>query len=108
MQVKTYNPGGNAHQSERRVQNSNPHSISELEPSFEPKQGATSEDRSEGWAVPIAQIQKDEEKNEHISAARAVAAANGGLKFPAGIGAAGLPRDCGLRPPRGRSALGAI
>ena len=86
MQVKTHNQSGNAQHTERHIQNSNPHSISELEPSFEPKRGATSDDRSPGWAEPIAQIHKDEGKNEHVSGARAASATNGGLKsFPLGL-----------------------
>ncbi|HWT58717.1 MAG TPA: plasmid replication protein RepC [Rhizobium sp.] len=85
MQVKTDNQGGNAQQTERHIQNSNPHSNSELEPSFEPKQGATSDDRSAGRAEPIAETHKSEGKNEHVFRARA-ASANGGLKsFPLGL-----------------------
>ncbi|MBW9054612.1 plasmid replication protein RepC [Rhizobium mesosinicum] len=38
---------GNAHQSERHIQNSNPDSISELEPGFETKLGATTESDNE-------------------------------------------------------------
>lgn len=39
MQLKTQNQSGNAHQSERHIQNSNPDSTSELEPRFEKTQG---------------------------------------------------------------------
>lgn len=38
-QVKTRNISGNAYQNDRHIQNSNPESTSELEPSFETKQG---------------------------------------------------------------------
>lgn len=43
MQLKTQNPGGNGFQTERHIQNSNPESTSESEPSFETKQGETTE-----------------------------------------------------------------
>jgi len=86
MQVKTRNQGGNAQHTERHIQNSNSQCTSELEPSFETKQGARSDDRSAGRAEPIAQIHKDERKNEHVSRAHAASAANGGLKsFPLGL-----------------------
>ncbi|RUM00806.1 plasmid replication protein RepC [Rhizobium chutanense] len=86
MQVKTQNQSGNAQHSERHIQNSNPQSITELEPSFEPKQGATADDRSAGRAEPIAEIQQVEGKNEHVSGARSASAAHGTLKsFPLGL-----------------------
>ncbi|PDT01771.1 replication initiation protein RepC [Rhizobium chutanense] len=86
MQVKTQNQSGNAQHSERHIQNSNPQSTTELEPSFEPKQGATADDRSTGQAEPIAEIQPVEGKNEHVSGARAASAAHGTLKsFPLGL-----------------------
>ncbi|OWV89431.1 replication initiation protein RepC [Rhizobium sp. N122] len=86
MQIKTHNQSGNAQHSERHIQNSNPHFISELEPSFEPKQGATAEDRSPGRAEPIGRMQKDEARNEHVSGSRVASTANGGLKaFPLGL-----------------------
>lgn len=86
MQVKTHNSGGNAQQSERHIQNSNPQSITELEPSFETKQDATADDRSAGRADPIARLQKDEGTNEPVSGGHAASAANAALKsFPLGL-----------------------
>ncbi|WP_454858235.1 plasmid replication protein RepC [Rhizobium binxianense] len=43
MQLKAQKQSGNPYQNERHIQNSNPESTSELEPSFEMKQGAKSE-----------------------------------------------------------------
>lgn len=43
MQLKTKNHSGNDLQNERHIQNSNPESLSESEPRFEMKQGATTE-----------------------------------------------------------------
>jgi replication initiation protein RepC len=54
MQLKTQKESGNPYQTERHIQNSDPESISELEPSFEPKQDAPSEDKSEPLPEPIA------------------------------------------------------
>ncbi|ARM90776.1 replication initiation protein RepC 1 (plasmid) [Rhizobium sp. CIAT894] len=86
MQAKAQNQSGNARHSERHIQNSNPHSITEFEPSFDPKQGATADDRSAGRAVPIAEIQQVGGKNEHVSGARAASAALGTPKsFPLGL-----------------------
>ncbi len=42
-QIKTKNISGNAYQNDRHIQNSNPESTSELEPSFETKQGESLE-----------------------------------------------------------------
>ncbi|WP_209893472.1 plasmid replication protein RepC [Rhizobium leguminosarum] len=86
MQAKTHNPSGNAQQSERHIQNSNPQSITELEPSFEPKQGAPADDRSAGRDEPTARVLKDEGKSEPVSGARAASTANTALKsFPLGL-----------------------
>ncbi|NGO66640.1 replication initiation protein RepC [Rhizobium daejeonense] len=43
MRIRSRKTSGNAGQNERHIQNSKPDSISELELSFEPKQGATAE-----------------------------------------------------------------
>ncbi|NKL02076.1 replication initiation protein RepC [Rhizobium leguminosarum bv. viciae] len=86
MQVKTQNQSGNAQHYERHIQNSNPHSITELEPASEKKQGATVDDRSAGRAEPTVRIQKDEERNGRVPAASSAPAANAALKsFPLGL-----------------------
>ncbi|RUM23464.1 replication initiation protein RepC [Rhizobium vallis] len=86
MQVKTKNQGGNAQHSERHIQNSNPQSTIELEPSFEPKQGATVDDGSPGEAEPIVRLLTDEEGGEHLRGRHSAPAANSGLKsFPLGL-----------------------
>ncbi|MBY3333006.1 replication initiation protein RepC [Rhizobium laguerreae] len=86
MQVKTQNQSGNAQHYERHTQNSNPQSITELEPASEKKQGATADDRSAGRAEPTVRIQKDEERNGRVPAASSAPAANAALKsFPLGL-----------------------
>ncbi|SOC81761.1 Replication protein C N-terminal domain-containing protein [Ensifer adhaerens] len=50
MQLKTQNQSGNAYQDERHIQNSNPDSISELEPRFEKTQGQNRDEDRSGWA----------------------------------------------------------
>ncbi|MCA2410242.1 plasmid replication protein RepC [Rhizobium leguminosarum] len=86
MQVKTQNQSGNAQHYERHIQNSNPQSITELEPASEKKQGATADDRSAGRAEPTVRIQKDEERNGRVPAASSAPAANAALKsFPLGL-----------------------
>jgi replication initiation protein RepC len=54
MQLKTQKQSGNPYQNERHIQNSNPESISELEPSFETKQGAPTVDKPDLVTVPTA------------------------------------------------------
>lgn len=104
MQVKTYNQGGNAPQTERHIQNSNPQSITELEPSFETKQGATAEDGSEGRAEPTEQIQKDEAKIDPVSGTHAASAANAALRsFPLGLVLQACPEIMAYGP---RGAIG--
>ncbi|MDH6205169.1 MULTISPECIES: plasmid replication protein RepC [Rhizobium] len=86
MQVKTQNHSGNAQHYERHIQNSNPQSITELEPASEKKQGATADDRLGGRAEPTVRIQKDEEKNGRVPATSSAPAANAALKsFPLGL-----------------------
>ncbi len=50
MQLKTQNQSGNAYQDERHIQNSNPDSISELEPRFEKTQGQNRDEIRSEWA----------------------------------------------------------
>ncbi|PDT34331.1 replication initiation protein RepC [Rhizobium sp. M10] len=86
MQEEIRNQSGNAPHYERHIQNSNPHSITELEPGFETKQGATADDRSAGRAEPAARMQKEEETNSHVREARSASAGSGALKsFPLGL-----------------------
>ncbi|NEK16263.1 plasmid replication protein RepC [Rhizobium leguminosarum] len=86
MQVKTQNHSGSAQHYERHIQNSNPQSITELEPASEMKQGATAEDRSMGRAEPTVRIQKDDEKDGRVPATSSAPAANAALKsFPLGL-----------------------
>lgn len=104
MQVKTYNQGGNAPHTERHIQNSNPQSITELEPSFETKQGATAEDGSKGRAEPTEQIQKDEAKIDPVSGTHAASAANAALRsFPLGLVLQACPEIMAYGP---RGAIG--
>lgn len=104
MQVKTYNQGGNAPHTERHIQNSNPQSITELEPSSETKQGATAEDGSEGRAEPTEQIQKDEAKIDPVSGTHAASAANAALRsFPLGLVLQACPEIMAYGP---RGAIG--
>lgn len=104
VQVKTYNQGGNAPHTERHIQNSNPQSITELEPSFETKQGATAEDGSEGRAEPTEQIQKDEAKIDPVSGTHAASAANAALRsFPLGLVLQACPEIMAYGP---RGAIG--
>ena len=51
MQLKTQNQSGNAYQEERHIQNSNPDSISELEPRFKKTQGQNRDEEGLGRAV---------------------------------------------------------
>ena len=54
MQLKTQKQSGNPYQNERHIQNSNPESITELEPNFETKQGAPTVDKPDLATVPTA------------------------------------------------------
>ncbi|MBB2837988.1 UNVERIFIED_ORG: replication initiation protein RepC [Rhizobium etli] len=86
MQEETHNRSGNAPHYERHIQNSNPHSITEFEPSFETKQGAMADDRPVGQAEPAAPVQKREDTNSHVQAATYASAGSGALKsFPLGL-----------------------
>ncbi|MBY3250289.1 plasmid replication protein RepC [Rhizobium laguerreae] len=49
---KTEKTDANDNQNGRHIHNSNPHPISELEPSFEPKQGAKPEEEPRHWREP--------------------------------------------------------
>ncbi|HEY0123862.1 MAG TPA: plasmid replication protein RepC [Rhizobium sp.] len=53
MQLKTQKQSGNPYQNERHIQNSNPESISESEPSFETKQGAATVEKPDLLTVPM-------------------------------------------------------
>ncbi|ARO26348.1 replication initiation protein RepC 1 (plasmid) [Rhizobium sp. TAL182] len=86
IQVKAPDQSGNAQHSERHIQNSNPHYITESEPGFETKQGATADDQSEGLAEPMARIATQEGKGRPVPAASSASVAAGGLKsFPLGL-----------------------
>ena len=54
MQLKTQKQSGNPSQDERHIQNSNPESISELEPAFEKKQGGPSVVQTDPVGEPMA------------------------------------------------------
>ncbi|MGO7212712.1 plasmid replication protein RepC [Rhizobium ruizarguesonis] len=91
IQVKSTKQRGNADYIERHIQNSNPESTSELEPSFEPKQGAIAEPDNDRGFVTAAKgrgetghpfAQKDEEQSRRTG----VRNDGGGLKsFPLGL-----------------------
>ncbi|MFS8146613.1 plasmid replication protein RepC [Rhizobium sp. BR 249] len=86
MQVKTQIQSGNAQHYERHIQNSNPQPITELEPSFETKQGATADDQSAGRAEPIARIRKDEGRDGYVPVVNPASVVSGTLKsFPLGL-----------------------
>ncbi|MBB4239075.1 plasmid replication protein RepC [Rhizobium esperanzae] len=52
LKTKTEKTDANDSQNGRHIHNSNPHPISELEPSFDPKQGAKPEDEPRPWREP--------------------------------------------------------
>ncbi|WP_434734594.1 replication initiation protein RepC (plasmid) [Rhizobium sp. YTUHZ044] len=89
-QIKSTKQRGNAHYIERHIQNSNPESTSELEPSFETKQGAAAEQdngrgvvTTEGKKHEDAEMTKLEERQGGGPGGRHNA---GGLKsFPLGL-----------------------
>lgn len=73
---------GNANQTERHIQNSNPDSIFELEPGFEPKLGA----KAEGEPDPHAETSGRREPVESGTAGKGRGSARGDLKsFPLGL-----------------------
>ncbi|MGO7204768.1 plasmid replication protein RepC, partial [Rhizobium ruizarguesonis] len=76
IQIKSTKQRGNADYIERHIQNSNPESTSELEPSFETKQGATAEPDNDRGSVTAAKgrgerghpfPQKEEEQSRRLS-----------------------------------------
>ncbi|NTG29974.1 replication initiation protein RepC [Agrobacterium rhizogenes] len=92
MQLKTQKQSGNPYQNERHIQNSNPESISDLEPSFETKQGAATVDKPDLTTVPMvgkADISVGGRQSGRRNAAERDAGANaarGDLKsFPLGL-----------------------
>ncbi|ACS60177.1 replication protein C (plasmid) [Rhizobium leguminosarum bv. trifolii WSM1325] len=52
LKSKTEKTAGNDNQNGRHIHNSNPDHLSELEPSFEPKQGAKPEEEPQPWREP--------------------------------------------------------
>ncbi len=52
LKTKTEKTDANDSQNGRHIHNSNPHPISDLEPGFEPKQGAKSEEEPQPWREP--------------------------------------------------------
>ncbi|MBY5891684.1 MULTISPECIES: plasmid replication protein RepC [Rhizobium] len=91
IQVKSTKQRGNAVYIERHIQNSNPESTSELEPSFEPKQGAIAEPDNDRGFVTAAKGRGEtghpfEQKEEEQSRRPGVRNDGGGLKsFPLGL-----------------------
>ncbi|TBC68696.1 plasmid replication protein RepC [Rhizobium ruizarguesonis] len=91
IQVKSTKQRGNADYIERHIQNSNPESTSELEPSFEPKQGATAEPDNDRGSVTAATGRGEtghpfQQKEEEQSRRPGVRNDGGGLKsFPLGL-----------------------
>jgi replication initiation protein RepC len=93
MQLKTQKQSGNPYQNERHIQNSNPESTSDLEPSFETKQGATTVDKPDLTTVPMvgkADVSVGGRQSGRRKAAERDAGANadvrGDLKsFPLGL-----------------------
>ncbi|TBB62473.1 replication initiation protein RepC (plasmid) [Rhizobium ruizarguesonis] len=91
IQVKSTKQRGNADYIERHIQNSNPESTSELEPSFEPKQGAIAEPDNDRGPVTATKGRGErghpfEQKEEEQSRRPGVRNDGGGLKsFPLGL-----------------------
>ncbi|MBY5878076.1 replication initiation protein RepC [Rhizobium leguminosarum] len=91
IQVKSTKQRGNADYIERHIQNSNPESTSEFEPSFEPKQGATAEPDNDRGSVTVAKGRGETghpfaQKEEEQSRRPGVRNDGGGLKsFPLGL-----------------------
>ncbi|MBX5191205.1 replication initiation protein RepC [Rhizobium sp. NZLR3b] len=61
LKTKSHKPDANDGQNGRHIHNSNPHSLSELEPGFEPKQGAKPEEEPQPWretpkSFPLAMV----------------------------------------------------
>ncbi|MBY5643461.1 plasmid replication protein RepC [Rhizobium leguminosarum] len=91
IRVKSTKQRGNADYIERHIQNSNPESISELEPSFETKQGAIAEQDNDRGAVTLEKGRGEAahpggQKEEEQSRRPVVRNDGGGLKsFPLGL-----------------------
>ncbi|MCB2399380.1 plasmid replication protein RepC [Rhizobium ruizarguesonis] len=91
IQVKSTKQRGNADYIERHIQNSNPESTSEFEPSFEPKQGAIAERDNDRGSVTVAKGRGETghpfaQKEEEQSRRPGVRNDGGGLKsFPLGL-----------------------
>ncbi|MGO7683449.1 plasmid replication protein RepC [Rhizobium ruizarguesonis] len=91
IQVKSTKQRGNADYIERHIQNSNPESTSEFEPSFEPKQGAIDEPDNDRGSVTVAKGRGETghpfaQKEEEQSRRPGVRNDGGGLKsFPLGL-----------------------
>ncbi|TBA94453.1 plasmid replication protein RepC [Rhizobium ruizarguesonis] len=91
IQVKSTKQCGNADYIERHIQNSNPESTSELEPSFETKQGAIAEPDNDRGPVTATKGRGEtghpfEQKEEEQSRRPGVRNDGGGLKsFPLGL-----------------------
>ncbi|TBC88842.1 replication initiation protein RepC (plasmid) [Rhizobium leguminosarum] len=92
IRVKSTKQRGNADYIERHIQNSNPESACELEPSFETKQGAIAEQDNDRWAVAPekgrgeAAYPHRQKKEEEQSRRPDVRNDGGGLKsFPLGL-----------------------
>ncbi|NEH40137.1 plasmid replication protein RepC [Rhizobium ruizarguesonis] len=91
IQVKSTKQRGNADYIERHIQNSNPESTSEFEPSFEPKQGAIAEPDNDRGPVTATKGRGEtghpfEQKEEEQSRRPGVRNDGGGLKsFPLGL-----------------------
>ncbi|MGZ2454837.1 replication initiation protein RepC [Rhizobium ruizarguesonis] len=91
IQVKSSKQRGNADYIERHIQNSNPESTSEFEPSFEPKQGAIAEPDNDRGPVTATKGRGETghpfaQKEEEQSRRPGVRNDGGGLKsFPLGL-----------------------
>ncbi|MGO6742096.1 plasmid replication protein RepC [Rhizobium ruizarguesonis] len=91
IQVKSTKQRGNADYIERHIQNSNPESTSEFEPSFEPKQGSIAEPDNDRGSVTVAKGRGETghpfaQKEEEQSRRPGVRNDGGGLKsFPLGL-----------------------
>ncbi|MGO7377492.1 plasmid replication protein RepC [Rhizobium ruizarguesonis] len=91
IQVKSTKQRGNADYIERHIQNSNPESISEFEPSFETKLGAIAEPDNDRGSVTVAKGRGETghpfaQKEEEQSRRPGVRNDGGGLKsFPLGL-----------------------
>ncbi|WP_307144759.1 plasmid replication protein RepC [Rhizobium tibeticum] len=96
--LKAKNTSGNPAQTERHIHNSNPESISELEPALEIKQGANSRRTLEPYAGAPAEKQKHDDRNTAEAQSRPGSDGAGIKSFPLGLVLQACPDMVGYGP----------